>query len=97
VNTARLMVFYDLDRGEDDEPREENWGEWDFAMLPRQGELVHVLREQGSDVVIVDRIMHFAVQNPLPETSFPSLQHTDPTIRIALATNRKAFAKYTIA
>ena len=75
---ALLIVRYQFDKDEDGDPRTENWGVFDFAALPCAGDLVTVNYEDALQSVIVKKIEHFAIQYPLPEVSFPSLQRREP-------------------
>ncbi|RVQ65728.1 hypothetical protein EKN06_12395 [Croceicoccus ponticola] len=81
---ARLTILYDFDKDEDGNPREERAGEIALAARPQAGDVIDVLREGElePDVVTVRYVHHCAVAVPLPETAFPSMQRTKPSLEI---------------
>lgn len=60
----------------------EDWGEWDFTSLPRTGDHIDLSRNEAPEVVIVERVIHFAVQRPLPRSETPFRQRKTPSICI---------------
>jgi len=82
VIRAHLRVNFQFDKDADGNARQEDWGEFDFAELPRKGELVDVIYDHSNQTVIVSNIIHFAVPNPRPETDFPSLERKEPVQHI---------------
>jgi hypothetical protein len=65
---------------EDD--RGDDWGEWDFISLPRAGDHIDIVRNERAETLTLRRVIHFAVQHPLPRSETPYRQRKKPSIRI---------------
>lgn len=63
------------DRGED-------WGLWDFTSLPRTGDHIDLERDGQAVLLTVQRVIHFAVENPIPRSELPYRQRKAPSICI---------------
>lgn len=79
---ARLIVRYQHDKDADGNPREEDWGQFDFGAVPAVGHLIEVLRDYSNQAAIVTMVRQFVVAHPLPATEFPSLQRREPTLHV---------------
>jgi hypothetical protein len=78
---AGLTVFYQFDKNEDGEPRGEYWGEFDFVVIPRAGEMVDAYHDGSIQTVVVRRIDHSALEIPIAHPDMATW-HKEPTIRI---------------
>ena len=66
----------------------EDWGEWHFSSLPRAGDHIDLTRSETTELLRVERVIHFAVQHPMPRSETPFRQRKAPTICIlAVRTN----------
>ena len=62
--------------------RGQNWGDWDFSSLPRAGDHLQLERDGISDLLAVRRVIHYAVQHPVPRSETPYKQRKTPSICI---------------
>lgn len=60
----------------------EDLGNWDFSTLPRAGDHVDIVWNEKPEIILVERVVHFAVQNPLPRSETPFRQRKAPSICI---------------
>ena len=68
-----------------DEDEGEDWGQWDFVSLPRTGDRIDLVRTDAIELLTVRRVIHFAVQHPLPRTETPFRQRQAASICIVAA------------
>lgn len=47
-----------------------SWGRFSFALAPREGETVNVLRDGFSYLLCIDRLEHRPAEEPVPEGPF---------------------------
>jgi hypothetical protein len=60
----------------------EDWGRWSFTSLPRAGDHIDLERNDERVLLTVQRVIHFAVQHPLPRSELPYRQRKEPSICI---------------
>ena len=60
----------------------EDWGEWDFNSLPRAGDHIDLERLNRRELLTVRRVIHFAVQHPVPRSEEPFKQRKQSSIRV---------------
>jgi hypothetical protein len=58
----------------------EDWGRWNFTSLPRAGDHIDLERNDGTVLLTVQRVIHFAVRQPLPRSEMPYRQRKEPSI-----------------
>jgi hypothetical protein len=80
--TVHLTVYYEHERNDDGQPKEENWGEWEVETLPRVGEAIQVERDNWFRTLIVKNVTHFAVQRPVRPTAWPPVKLKEPKVTI---------------
>lgn len=78
---ARLSV---LQSGSSEATADEgdDWGTWDLVSLPRAGDVLELTLNEEGHVLFVERVIHYAVQHPLPRTEAPYRQRKEPALRI---------------
>ena len=60
----------------------EDWGTWDLVSLPRAGDVLELTLNEEGRVLFVERVVHYAIQHPLPRTETPYRQPKEPALRI---------------
>ena len=60
----------------------EDWGTWDLVSLPRAGDVLELTLNEEGHVLFVERVVHSAIQHPLPRTETPHRQRKEPALRI---------------
>lgn len=65
--------------------REENWGEWNFVSLPREGDHIDLQRNECVEFLAVQRLVHLGSQHPLPKSLTPYRQRKEPSICVIAA------------
>lgn len=65
---AYLQVVDESEKDADGNPKDERWGEYQFSTLPRVGELISAFRDHDYQIVRVQKVKHFAIEHPLPES-----------------------------
>lgn len=80
--TAHLTVYYDHERDADGQPKEEDWGEWDFETLPHVGEAIQIKRDHWLRTLIVKNVTHFPVERPLRPGAWPSREPKEPKVTV---------------
>lgn len=64
---ARLIVRFQFDKDEYDNPREEDWGVLRWLALPSPGDGVGVTHDHDFNWLKVDRVRHFPLNPDAPE------------------------------
>lgn len=60
----------------------DDWGIWDLVSLPRAGDVLELTLNEEGHVLFVERVIHYAIQHPLPRTETPYRQPKEPALRI---------------
>ena len=79
---TRVIVRYQFDKDADGNPRQENWGEYDFNVLPRQGDIIDVIHDHDYHTLEVKIVEHTGVSFPPPNTGLKTVDDVKPSQRL---------------
>lgn len=82
IVTARVIVRYNFEKDSEGNPREENWGCFDFEHLPRQGEWISLYRDHENHDLLVKVVEHSGISNPRPQTGMKTIDDDEPSTRL---------------
>jgi hypothetical protein len=68
--------------GKDEEPKLEEWGTIQVAVIPRVGETLSVERNGSYEVITVRAVHHFAIPEPFVVSANPNTQQKSVSTKV---------------